>query len=176
MPYSLRLPVRPGGNPRANRWFLSQVPYKCHLEEVASMGDSLKICPQLDSRVNYSIGLGAAWRPCLYRSVSLNRCILVLKEVSLYRCVSINAPKTSPLSLSLSRWTLSLSLFLSLCLSLSVSVSLTLYISPTHTLVQPSHFIPKPRRGEIRRRLLWATFLPSTHCYTTFRKVGRCRE
>ena len=28
--------------------FLSQIPYKCRLEEVASMGDYLKICPQLD--------------------------------------------------------------------------------------------------------------------------------
>ena len=31
--------------------FFSQFPYKCHLEEVASVGDLLKICPQLDSRV-----------------------------------------------------------------------------------------------------------------------------
>ena len=31
--------------------FLSQHPYKCHLEEVASVGEWLKICPQLDSRV-----------------------------------------------------------------------------------------------------------------------------
>jgi len=30
--------------------FLSQLPYKCHLEEVASVGDYFKICPQLDSR------------------------------------------------------------------------------------------------------------------------------
>ena len=30
--------------------FLSQLPYKCY-EEVASVGDGLKICPQLDSRV-----------------------------------------------------------------------------------------------------------------------------
>ena len=31
--------------------FFSQLQYKCHLEEVASVGDRLKICPQLDSRV-----------------------------------------------------------------------------------------------------------------------------
>ena len=31
--------------------FASQLPYKCHLEAVASVGDWLKICPQLDSRV-----------------------------------------------------------------------------------------------------------------------------
>ena len=31
--------------------FFSHLPYKCHLEEVASVGDRLKICPQLDSRV-----------------------------------------------------------------------------------------------------------------------------
>ena len=30
---------------------LSQLPYKCHLEEVASVGNWLKICPRLDSRV-----------------------------------------------------------------------------------------------------------------------------
>ena len=30
--------------------FFSQLPYKCHLEEVAFMGDVLKLCPQLDSR------------------------------------------------------------------------------------------------------------------------------
>ena len=29
----------------------SPLPYKCHLEEVASVGDYLKICPQFDSRV-----------------------------------------------------------------------------------------------------------------------------
>jgi len=31
--------------------FFSQLPYKCHLEEVASVGDRLEIFPQLDSRV-----------------------------------------------------------------------------------------------------------------------------
>jgi len=31
--------------------FFNQLPYKCHLEEVAFVGDWLKICPQLDSRV-----------------------------------------------------------------------------------------------------------------------------
>ena len=31
--------------------FFSRLPYKCHLEEVASVGDWLKICPQLDSKV-----------------------------------------------------------------------------------------------------------------------------
>ena len=35
--------------------FFSQLPYKCHLEEVASVGDWLKICPQLDSRVGIEI-------------------------------------------------------------------------------------------------------------------------
>jgi len=30
---------------------LSQLTYKCHLEEVASVGDCLNICPQLDSRM-----------------------------------------------------------------------------------------------------------------------------
>ena len=33
--------------------FFSQLPYKCHLEEVASVGDCLNICPQLDSRVGH---------------------------------------------------------------------------------------------------------------------------
>ena len=33
--------------------FLSRILYKCHLEEVASVGDWLKICPQFDSRVAY---------------------------------------------------------------------------------------------------------------------------
>ena len=33
--------------------FFSQLSYKCHLEEVASVGDLLKICPQLESRVGY---------------------------------------------------------------------------------------------------------------------------
>ena len=31
--------------------FFSRPPYKCHFEEVASVGDLLSICPQLDSRV-----------------------------------------------------------------------------------------------------------------------------
>ena len=31
--------------------FFSQLPYEDHLEEVASVGDDLKIFPQLDSRV-----------------------------------------------------------------------------------------------------------------------------
>jgi len=31
--------------------FLSQLPYKCHLEEVVSVEDCLEICPQLDSWV-----------------------------------------------------------------------------------------------------------------------------
>ena len=31
--------------------FFGQFPYKCHLEEVASVGDGLKICPELDSRM-----------------------------------------------------------------------------------------------------------------------------
>jgi len=30
--------------------FFSQLPYKRHFKEVAFVGDSLKICPQLDSR------------------------------------------------------------------------------------------------------------------------------
>jgi len=30
---------------------LSQLTYKCHLEEVPSVGDLLKICPQVGSRV-----------------------------------------------------------------------------------------------------------------------------
>ena len=29
----------------------SQLPYKCHLKEVASVGGWLEICPQLNSRV-----------------------------------------------------------------------------------------------------------------------------
>ena len=33
----------------------SQLPYKCHLEEVASVGDGLEICPQFDSRVGINI-------------------------------------------------------------------------------------------------------------------------
>ena len=31
--------------------FFSQLPYKCHLEEVASVGDGLEICPWVTSRV-----------------------------------------------------------------------------------------------------------------------------
>jgi len=31
--------------------FFSQLPYKCHLKEVASVGDRLKICPWVTSRV-----------------------------------------------------------------------------------------------------------------------------
>ena len=38
------------------------IPYKCHLEEVAFVGDSLKICPQFESRVEHP---GAI---CVYRS------------------------------------------------------------------------------------------------------------
>ena len=36
--------------------FISQIPYKCHLEEVASVGDCLKIRPQLDSRKGAKLG------------------------------------------------------------------------------------------------------------------------
>ena len=32
-----------------------QLPYKCHLEEVVSVGDRLAICPQLDSRMDYKL-------------------------------------------------------------------------------------------------------------------------
>ena len=32
--------------------FFSHLPYKCYLEEMASMGDWFKICPQLESRVD----------------------------------------------------------------------------------------------------------------------------
>ena len=38
--------------------FFSQLPYKCHLEEVTSVSDLLKICPRLDSRVG--VGFRAA--------------------------------------------------------------------------------------------------------------------
>ena len=31
--------------------FFSHLPYTCSLEEVASVGDGLKICPQVDPRV-----------------------------------------------------------------------------------------------------------------------------
>ena len=31
--------------------FFGQLLYKCHLDEAASVGDWLEICPQLDSRV-----------------------------------------------------------------------------------------------------------------------------
>ena len=34
--------------------FFSQLPYKCHLEEVASVGDGDEIWPQLDSRVGFN--------------------------------------------------------------------------------------------------------------------------
>ena len=43
---------RASGNPGANGCSLSQLPYKCHLEEIASVGDGLKICNQLDSRAD----------------------------------------------------------------------------------------------------------------------------
>ena len=32
--------------------FFSQLPFKSYLQEVASVGDQMKICPQLDSRVD----------------------------------------------------------------------------------------------------------------------------
>ena len=31
--------------------FFSQLPYKCHLEKLASLGHCLQICPQFDCRV-----------------------------------------------------------------------------------------------------------------------------
>ena len=34
-----------------NDSFFSQLSYKCHLEEVASVGDYFKICPWVTSRV-----------------------------------------------------------------------------------------------------------------------------
>jgi len=41
----------------ATQWqidgFFSQLPYKCYLEEVASVGDCLKICPWVTSRAEY---------------------------------------------------------------------------------------------------------------------------
>ena len=33
--------------------FFSQLPYTCHLGQVASVGDRLKFCPELGSRVAY---------------------------------------------------------------------------------------------------------------------------
>ena len=38
--------------------FFRQLPFRCHLEEVASAGDRLEICPQLDSRVEGHPGGG----------------------------------------------------------------------------------------------------------------------
>ena len=32
--------------------FFRQLPYKCYLEDVASVGDRLEFCPELDSRVD----------------------------------------------------------------------------------------------------------------------------
>ena len=43
--------VPPWRQPRGKSMFFSQLPYKCHQNRVASVGDLLKICPQLDSRV-----------------------------------------------------------------------------------------------------------------------------
>ena len=40
--------------------FFSRLPFRCHLEEVASVGDRLKICPQLDSRVERCVRLPPA--------------------------------------------------------------------------------------------------------------------
>ena len=40
--------------------FVGQLPYKCHLEEVASVRDCLEICPQIDSRVARHHPLGCA--------------------------------------------------------------------------------------------------------------------
>jgi len=31
--------------------FFGQLPHKCHFEDVASVGDWLQICPEIDSRV-----------------------------------------------------------------------------------------------------------------------------
>ena len=42
---------RPGGNPGANGCCFSQLAYKYHLEEVAFVGDWLKISPWVASRV-----------------------------------------------------------------------------------------------------------------------------
>ena len=41
------------GNGKRPLHVRSQVPYKCHLEEVVSVGDWLKICPWVASRVVY---------------------------------------------------------------------------------------------------------------------------
>ena len=40
-----------GDNPGANGWFLSQLPFKCYLPQIASVGDRLKNCLWVASRV-----------------------------------------------------------------------------------------------------------------------------
>ena len=42
--------------------FFSQFPNKCHLKEVASVGDCLKICPQFNSRVKEGTLISTRWR------------------------------------------------------------------------------------------------------------------
>ena len=56
---------RPGGSPGASGLCFSQLPYECHLEEMASVGDSLKLFPQLGSRV--VVAAGDAPPPVLFR-------------------------------------------------------------------------------------------------------------
>jgi len=48
----------------------SQLPYKYRFEEVASVGDWLKVCPQLDFRdcSLLSLSLRRGWRPLLFFS------------------------------------------------------------------------------------------------------------
>ena len=57
------LEARQGGNDGS----LSQLPCKCYLEEVASLGDRLKICPWVTSRVSFS-----CWCPLTSRTSSVD--------------------------------------------------------------------------------------------------------
>ena len=41
--------------------FFSQLPFKCYLPEVASVGDRLKICPRVASRVVSGAKTGRGW-------------------------------------------------------------------------------------------------------------------
>ena len=66
--------------------FFSQLPCKCHLAEVASTGDSLKICPQLDSRPVFgTVATSATASPRTLSSASTPPAIVFLiSEVPLF--------------------------------------------------------------------------------------------
>ena len=68
--------IRLGRNPGANGCFFCQLPFKCYLTEVASLGDWLEICPWVASRVVNKQGFSSWSLEVLYCDAKGSRAFL----------------------------------------------------------------------------------------------------